>query len=297
MKQKDLKYNSLLITILILFAMIKLSKPSKKRSDSDIQCISQNTYWESIISKEDFIKDPTTCHNISDDCCYINIKYTYNIIPFEKSYCFTMSGNVDSWIKKFTNLFRDELMWYANKTYHNFEEYKLIGNNLDYVYYANYYCMTPHPIEDYSTYDISRCALFNDDRTCAIFNDVENFDAFVENLYRNITLGMCSGIDRNGYCINYAKPDYKSENSSELIPLLETLKSSLKFEEEEVTSENQVAENVDNNNDALTESKWDKPCEPIPLVTVTVKCPDAYSISSYFKLNYFMLYVALIFLI
>jgi len=293
--QKEKKNYSTFFTILILFATTKLIQTAQKRSDSDIQCITQNTYWDSIISKEDFIKDPSVCHNISYDCCYISIKYTYGIVPIDKSYCFTMAGKVESWIKKFTNLFTDELMWYANNTYNNFEVYKSIGNNLDYIYYANYTCTTPHPIEDYSNYDLMRCALLNADGSCKIFNDADNFDAFVENLYKNITISKCDKLDEDGNCINYANPDYKYENSSDLIPLLENLKISLKFDEEDTNNLNSKLYNTENK--SQTDSKWEKSCEPIPLVTVTVKCPDGYSNSIYFKFNYYVFYLVLIFLI
>lgn len=280
---------SIIFTTIIFSLMIRLSYTSISRSNAEIQCIQVNTYWDSILSTDNNIKDPTSCHKISDSCCYIHIKYRYNdITPFENSYCFTMTGKKDSWIDKFTNLYKDELMWYANFTYNNFEIYESIGNNLNYAFYANYTCIETHPYEDYSTYNITQCALFNDDYTCLIKNDENNFQNFVEDLYRIVTKDKCGGYQFEDGCVNY---NNEGLNTFKMNGLVENLKIALDVDN------NEEEEILDSDMGGNKNFKWNLPCKPVPLVTVSIECPAGYSISTYFKINYFILYFVLIFLI
>lgn len=251
--------------------------------DSEVQCILQNTYWDSIISKEDFIKDPSQCHNVSSNCCYMNLNYTYNAIPFNFSYCFTMKGRVEDIVRKFLYLLQDDLRWYANSTYNNFQIFKSVGNNLEYVYYSNYTCTTPDPYKLYNSYDITFCALFNADGSCAIVNDDENFNQFVLNMYQNATSSQCGFTAEDGTCLGIGNLNLLNSTSSSLVPLLENLK---------------IALNVDGGGYPISNgTKLITGCQPIPIVNVKVICPDTYTVSSYFKVCNYLLYLVLLFLI
>ena len=271
------------LSILKIIILSCLTLKTLCRTDTEIQCILQNTYWDSTISKGDFIKDPSQCHNVSSNCCYMNLNYTYNTVPFNFSYCFTLTGNVEDIVRKFLFLLQDDLRWYADYTYNNFQIFQSVGNNLNYVYYSNYNCTTPDPYQQYNSYDITFCALFNADGSCAIVNDDQNFNQFVLNMYQNVTVGQCGFTTQDGTCLGIGNLNLLNSTSSALVPLLENLK---------------IALNVDGG--GIPISNVTQPpmnCQPIPIVNVNVICPDTYGVSSYFKVCNYLLYLVLLFLI
>jgi hypothetical protein len=248
-----------------LFLIYKINGQTS-RSDRDVQCIKENSYWESIVDFKNSIPDPNRCLKISDDCCHIRIEYQYGPIPFDNSYCFSMTGKPSDWIKKFSNFYKDELMWYANYTYDNYEKYTEIGNNLNYVYYENYSCYETPEFKEYSTYNISKCALFNQtDGGCLVTNDEDNFSNFVENIYKNLT----SCKDGSDVCRGYLDPN--TANNTSLLPLFDVLKKSLikNTTDGDIVQESHI-------NDKSHIPFYSKPCQPLPLVSITLKCPDAY---------------------
>jgi hypothetical protein len=261
------------VSIFIFITMIfDLAQAKIDRSGAEKQCIQANTYWDTILTPKDVLgKNSSICTSISDDCCYMNIQYQYGPVPFDNSYCFTMTGNFSSWKNKFSNLFTDDLMWYANYQYESYEDYTIIGNNLHYKLYENYTCWEQHPVSDFSWYNTSICALFNSDGSCAILNDDSKFSGFVTNMYQNISVDYCHNYKDDGSCLNYDDPVIS--NNTALNPLMDRLITSL-------TPNSTKSASLQN---STQNSFWKLPCKPIPKIIVDIVCSPNYSSSNYLK--------------
>jgi len=276
----SIRKNFLEYTFFIILHLICLIVSQKTRSENELNCIRANSNWRNLYSKEDLIKDPSTCTSISDSCCHISIKYNYHgLFSMEKSYCYAGTGKVEDWVKKFTNLYQDEIRYYASKFNASLDDYTKIGNNLDYEYYSNYTCKETAKEDEYSDYEIRNCAYFNSDGTCGIKNDEKYFDKFLEILYVNITADICNNKDlQTGKCIEYSTDPNSNPNA--LTPLMNLIKSTI----EQVILE-------EKKNEQKETKTWPGPCTPIPKVYVQVTCPNNYIASNFLFINKFLIVI------
>jgi len=209
-------------------------------------------------------------------------------MPFESSYCFPLTGNIENLINKLRSDHEDELMSSANFTNDNIDLYQSIGNNLVYSYYENYTCTELHSISDYNIYPVLNCASFSSDGTCLIQNDENYFNKYVEVLYQNITSNYCSNYDSNGQCID----NKSNSNPSALNPLLSVLKKSLSID-------NLQNSTLDNSTQTKVNNKiynWPGPCKPIPKVVIEITCPKDYSVSDYLTCKFLFITLILFFI-
>ena len=168
---------------------------------------------------------PSDCTSIAIDCCYVYINYKLGITPMENTYCTTLRTSKEKFQKQVYDMYSDEVKWYANDTYFNYDRYSTIGSNLNYNYYSNYKCFNPPKPEDFSTYPKSICAKFSPDgKDCLITNDQDKFDKFVENLYEELIIGYCDNAETP--CLN--PYNEKTQKNDMLMPLFEELRKSLK---------------------------------------------------------------------
>jgi hypothetical protein len=255
------------------------------------------------------------------------MNYTYNELAVEKSYCFTISGKIESWMNKFTNLFKDEMMWFAKFLDANYNQYQKIGNILEYNYSENFTCIDIRPGQEFSSYNISQCAFFNDDGTCKYVNDDNYFEDFVETLYNNISAKTCINELPDGTCYNY-ETDPKSNNTA-LLPLIDVLKKELSIMDGVVSGNKNVEINLNQVENSLSSSNspsnsststsittnsteiqpgintptnnnrkynWPGPCKPIPQVTIKITCPSGYTSATYLSLCKFLFFILFVLL-
>jgi hypothetical protein len=282
----------LLGPLFILIYLSDLMKSADKRSVNQKSCILANSNWDSIYSRSNMIPDPSTCTTIADDCCHFYLSYKYNYIPVEKSYCFTMTGKPEAWLKKFNNLYQDEQIWLSSFFNNNYELFHNVGNSLEYIYHQNYTCLETFPATAFSTYNFTNCAVFNTDGSCKIQNDYNNFQNFITDLYQNVSTKACTGYDELGKCKEF-QSDPKSNNTA-LFPLLEILKKDYFHSLENGDG------NLSTNNDTSNEiNKWPGPCRNISSVKIKITCSPAYTqgnfiIFSLYKIIFFFIFVLLL---
>ena len=239
------------------------------------QCIIQNQKNFNMNS-ESVKVSVVDCLNASSNCCYAYIKYKIGSTMMENSYCSIVQGDIDTFARTLRTKYSDELKWYAEDTYNNYERFSEIGNNLNYKYYANYTCYIPPKIEEYSTYNDSICAKFDYNNKCEALNDYDNFDNFIKLLYDEVVFSKCNNYNYNEECISPF--DSKYSNDQSLQPLLDVLIKSLNI-------------NNDTYIEDVTEEKkgWPIECQPIPDISIQIKCNENYSESQYITLNTYFL--------
>jgi hypothetical protein len=251
---------------LIFYFILKVFICSDARfKEMFTQCVQAGMNWKSIYetANPNNLTDPYTCTQISQSCCFISIKYSFNSRPVEETHCFPLTGQPSSWINKIKNIIKDDMMYYANFTNDFSQTIKSIGGNLVYNFYKNYTCMELHPLKDYSDYHIRTCAAFDANGLCLFENDEEYFEKYAKVLYENVTSDYCFNYDDNGNCIYYKD----NSQPEKLLPLLEILKHDLIQEE-------QLLDEIDKRN--KTVYNWPQPCKPIPEVNVNIICPQEY---------------------
>jgi hypothetical protein len=165
-------------------------------------------------------------------------------------------------------MYQDEIRYYANQTYLNYQKFSMIGQNLNYTYYSNYNCYNPPKVEDYSGYTDSICAKFNSNGQCVLTNDINKFNLFVDNLYQHLSSIDCDDID--SVCRNPFDPS--TQNNDKLTPLVDALVYALG-----------VGNVTQNNIDVQVSSGWPKECEDLPIANVRVVCDDNFVSGSFLK--------------
>ncbi len=259
--------------------------------DVSKECLQASFNWKSLFETHNpsNLTDPYICNQISRSCCYISIKYSFNTVPIEQTYCFPLTGNSPDWIRMLKNQYSDELMYYANMTNDFYYLYKSIGGNLVFSYYQNYSCMDLHPLNDYSNYAFLNCAAFDQNGTCRVQKDEDYFNQFTQMLYQNVSDSYCNNYDVNGNCIDYKKDP--TSDPTALQPLLDVLKQDLAVEED-------IQQNQKLLNQNKTGYNWPTPCKPIPQVKIEIICPPEYTaVSGFIELWKAFLFIQLIILL
>jgi len=278
---------------LFLVTLLLLINPTLQRNFTDDDCIYENNKnfdFYKPLSK--LIDTSTKCTEKSNSCCYIEISYDYAGHLIDNSFCVLLGGDINSRIQQIIGVLTDQIRYYSNFIYNNWETITSIGDNLDYKYYENYTCYEQPQKIDYYSYAQDNCAYTNSDNTCKNVNDKTYSDNFSNVLYKNITKDFCNNRDELGNCVFYQQsPNY---NESGLTPLLEYLKSSLDLDENSNDPFIEpAADPIEEKKNADEYSKkFYKNCKKIIPAKVKIICPSAYMNGFFFMFgnqNFFLI--------
>jgi len=289
------------IFYLYMYIFLIMIKSTLQNNFTDKDCVLENNkYFDFHKPYSKLIDNPIQCIEKSSSCCYIEISYDYAGHPIDNTFCVLLGGDINSRIQQITGILTDQIRYYAEFIYNNYQTLTSIGNNLNYEYYENYTCYDRSNEMDYYTYSEDNCAITNPDNTCKVLNDFKYIENYAKLLYINITKDYCNNRDEFGNCILYDQnPNF---NNTGLTPLLDYLISALDIDE--ISNDEDKKINIDpdpiekNKNNSILSTKFYKKCKPIVPAKVKIICPGTY-ISGYFnvlKLRNF-LYVFFTFLL
>lgn len=285
--------------ILIFIISILLVKPTKENVFKDEDCIAENNKnfdFHKPYSRN--IENPNQCTEKSPTCCYVEINYDYAGHLINNNFCVLLGGDVNLKIQELQGILTDQIRYYSNFIYNNYESITSIGNNLDFVFHENYTCYEREQDIDFYYYIQDNCAVTNSDGTCKIVNDLTYKDNYMKLLYEDITNNFCNNKDPLGNCINYKdSPDF---NETGLTPLLEYLKASLDLYENSTDAYKvpEIDPVMEKKNNTELSKKFYQKCNPIVPAKVKIICPSSYVDGYFFNLNKYnhLFMIALIFL-
>jgi hypothetical protein len=279
-------FQQLILPLLLNFTFLKkITKVSLV--DEELNCIAYNQQGFNAFGMNDYTIAPTDCLDIVSNCCYARIKLNYGQIPVDNSYCFLLNANKEKFFKRVIDKYTDEMRWFSQQTYGMYQQYQNLGNNLNYTYWMNHTCYEQPKAEDFSSYAVEQCALYDEKGNCTISNDQDGFDTFVKSVYNMATSSVCNTVNSDGSCIDPYTPKY--QNNDSLIPLLELMKKGLSVDGSNSTSTVTQDNNTKN-------KKWPNDCQPIPAVEIQLQCPDTFVSGRYISANLGMLVLAIIFI-
>jgi len=297
--KKSLRINfnkSSIINFLLIFIIsLNFIKPTIQKNFTNEDCIAENNKnFDFYKPYSRLINNPSQCTEKSSTCCYIEVNYDYAGHIVDNTFCVLLGGDVNVRIHQITGILTDQIRYYSDFIYNNYEMITSIGQNLDYVFHENYTCYERAQEIDFFYYVEDNCAVTNSDGTCKIVNDFTYKDNYLTLLYDNITSNFCNNRDPLGNCVYYNdSPNY---NVTGLSPLLDYLKVSLNLYENstdlyELPVDDPVE--IKKNNTELSK-KFYKKCKQIIPAKVKIVCPSSY-IEGYFfgfkKQNFYTMIV------
>ena len=302
-----MKFNTNII-FLSFFITVLFKHSNSVVSPNDAYNCFQKNIFDNIQNASKIIGSPSICHNVSKQCCFINITHYYGDYLLTQEYCNYLNVNITEFQKFLQDLYEDDEKFYANFTAHNINNYVTIGRNLDYNLLDRINCfLGPHSNTEYSTFTIKNCEEFKDG-ICVGRKNNTRMNNFLLNFHKKYSDAYCNKNEGNNMqkCVRYKG---SRSNDKMLMPLLEELRDYLQADNDEYIVYNNET-NVDIEPEVDIEDdqefnylynwtynrKYIKDCKIRPEVKVEVICPEGYVGQNNIRFNYIYL-VFILFLI
>lgn len=256
------------------------------RPSNDLKCIKANT-WQDLISSTKTIKSSSTCTKISDNCCWINMTYSYINFDVSSQYCFSLSGSIEEFKTYIENLYQDDLLYFANYTYRNKYDYRYRGRQLDYNYTKDYKCWKAPSKTNYSTYLYNNCGKF-ENGACLFEKDTKYFTSFTQSFFRSYSQDYCNKKSKDDKCIMY---NGTRSNNAMVRPLLKDLIDYLHIDDPDYKFEasDDVVEFNPDEEETIRERWPNNTCTDIPKVSFDIVCPTKYQSGHYIHISLYII--------